>query len=90
MEWLLGEGANVPGALLGIGYDFNQCLIGSGAGEGTMCGPIMVGVLCLMIMFGLALLGVRVAFAAAIAGFIGMVEMIGFGPGAATVGTIRH
>ena len=90
MEWLLGEGANVPGAILGIGYDFNKCLIGAGTEDAMMCGPIMVGVLCLMIMFGLALLGVRVAFAAAIAGFIGMVEMIGFGPGAATVGTIPY
>ena len=62
------------GPLFGIGYS----------------DPVLVGIICLGLLFGLALLGVRVAFAAAIAGFVGMVELIGFGPGAAQVGTIPY
>ena len=62
------------GSIFGIGY----------------ADPVQVGVICICILFGLALLGVRVAFAAAIAGMIGMVELIGFGPGAAQVGSIPY
>ena len=62
------------GAIFGIGYS----------------DPVTVGVICICILFGLALLGVRVAFAAAIAGFVGMVELIGFGPGAGQVGSIPY
>lgn len=62
------------GPLFGIGYS----------------DPVLVGTICICILFGLALFGVRVAFAAAIAGFVGMVELIGFGPGAAQVGTIPY
>lgn len=52
--------------------------------------PELVGIICIGILFGLALLGVRVAFAAAIAGFIGLVELIGFGPGASIAGSIPY
>ncbi|MGD1923987.1 MAG: TRAP transporter large permease [Paracoccaceae bacterium] len=62
------------GPLFGIGYS----------------DPVLVGIICLCLLFGLAFLGVRVAFAAAIAGFVGMVELIGFGPGASQVGTIPY
>ena len=46
--------------------------------------------ICISLLFGLALLGVRIAFAAAIAGLVGLIEMIGFGPGASTAGTIPY
>jgi len=52
--------------------------------------PVLVGTICIALLFGLALLGVRVAFAAAIAGFVGMVELIGFLPGASQVGSIPY
>lgn len=52
--------------------------------------PVLVGTICICILFGLALLGVRVAFAAGIAGLIGLVELIGFGPGASTAGSIPY
>ncbi|MEM6662782.1 MAG: TRAP transporter large permease [Pseudomonadota bacterium] len=90
-EWLLGEGADVPGALFGIGYNFDVCLIAATETEpGTACGPLLVGVICISLLFILAVLGVRIAFAAGIAGLVGMIEMIGFGPGAATTGTIPY
>ena len=62
------------GAILGIGYD----------------DPVLVGIIAICLLFGLALLGVRVAFAAAIAGFFGLVELIGFSSGAAQAGTIPY
>ncbi|MEM1297981.1 MAG: TRAP transporter large permease [Pseudomonadota bacterium] len=52
--------------------------------------PVLVGIICICILFGLAIVGVRVAFAAGIAGFIGMVELIGFLPGAGQVGSIPY
>lgn len=52
--------------------------------------PVLVGIICIALMFGLAILGVRVAFAAAVAGFLGLVELIGFWPGATTAGTIPY
>ena len=52
--------------------------------------PVLVGIICIGILFGLAILGVRVAFAAGIAGFIGLVELIGFAPGASTAGSIPY
>jgi len=64
----------MTGSILGIGYT----------------DPVTVGVIAMGLLFGLAILGVRVAFAAAIAGFLGLVELIGFWPGAATVGTIPY
>ena len=90
-EWLLGEGADVPGALFGIGYNFDYCLISATETEpGMACGPLLVGTICILLLFALALIGVRVAFAAGIAGTVGMIEMIGFAPGASTVGTIPY
>ena len=58
--------------IIGIGYD----------------DPILVGMIALGLMFGMAILGMRVAFAAALAGFLGLVELIGWWSGATTVGTI--
>lgn len=90
-EFLLGEGADLPGALFGIGYNFNVCLIpATDAAPGTACGPLLVGVICIFLLFALAIIGVRVAFAAGIAGTVGMIEMIGFTPGVSTVGTIPY
>ena len=90
-EWLLGEGADMPGALFGIGYNFDVCLIAATETEpGTACGPLLVGVICITLLFALAVLGVRIAFAAGISGTVGMIEMIGFAPGASTVGTIPY
>lgn len=90
-DWLLGEAADMPGALFGIGYNSEVCLIAATETEpGTACGPLLVGTICIALLFLLAILGVRVAFAAGIAGMVGMIEMIGFGPGISTVGTIPY
>ncbi len=72
------------GQLFGIGYDFSVCLIGG------ICGPVYVGTICIIILFALALVGTRVAFAAAIAGTLGLIEMIGFWPGLSIAGTIPY
>ena len=64
----------MTGAIFGIGYS----------------DPVVVGIICICMLFALALVGVRVAFAAAIAGFVGLVELIGFWPGATTAGTIPY
>ena len=68
------EGPRMTGAIFGIGYN----------------DPVLVGIICICLLFALSLIGVRVAFAAAIAGFIGLVELIGFWPGATTAGTIPY
>ena len=47
-EWLLGEGADQPGALFGIGYNFEVCLTAD-----TICGPQLVGVICILLLFGI-------------------------------------
>jgi tripartite ATP-independent transporter DctM subunit len=52
--------------------------------------PVLVGIICIGILFALAVLGVRIAFAAAVSGFVGLVELIGFWPGATTAGTIPY
>jgi len=52
--------------------------------------PVLVGIICIAVLFGLALLGVRVAFAAALSGFLGMVELIGWDAGAKTAATIPY
>ncbi|HUF86663.1 MAG TPA: TRAP transporter large permease [Thermohalobaculum sp.] len=62
------------GLLFGIGYE----------------DPILVGVICIGLLFGLAVLGVRISFAAAISGFVGLVELIGLWPGATTAGSIPY
>jgi len=64
----------MTGSILGIGYT----------------DPVLVGIIAMSLLFGLALLGVRIAFAAAIAGFLGLVELIGFWPGATTAATIPY
>ncbi|OWU86717.1 C4-dicarboxylate ABC transporter permease [Oceanicola sp. 22II-s10i] len=51
---------------------------------------MLVGIIAIILLFGLALIGVRVAYAAAIAGFLGLVELIGFWPGATTAGSIPY
>ena len=52
--------------------------------------PFLVGVLALGLMLVLIFLGVRVVFAAAFVGLIGLVELLGWGPAAGIVGTIPH
>jgi membrane glycosyltransferase len=52
--------------------------------------PVLVGIIAMILLFTLALLGVRVAFAAAICGFFGLVELIGRRPGATTAATIPY
>ena len=60
--------------ILGIGFD----------------DPFLVGLLGLGLMLILVLIGVRVVFAAAIVGLLGLVELLGWGPAAGIVGTIPH
>ncbi|HEX6142377.1 MAG TPA: TRAP transporter large permease, partial [Geminicoccaceae bacterium] len=49
-----------------------------------------VGVIGVIALLTLVLLGVRVYIAAALVGLVGLVTMIGWGPGAGIVGTIPH
>lgn len=60
--------------ILGIGFD----------------DPFLVGLIGLGVMFLLVLSGVRIVFAAAIVGLVGLVELLGWGPAAGIVGTIPH
>ncbi|MEP2533239.1 TRAP transporter large permease [Shimia sp.] len=55
-----------------------------------MSDPFLVGVITLFLLLGLILIGVRVVFAAAIVGLLGLVELRGWGPAAGIVGTIPH
>jgi C4-dicarboxylate transporter DctM subunit len=50
--------------------------------------PITVGLICTGILLILVLSGVRVVFAASIAGVIGLVELIGVGPALGNIGAI--
>jgi len=52
--------------------------------------PSLVGLICVGVLFALVLLGVRVVFAAAISGMLGLIELLGWGPAAGIVGTIPH
>ena len=52
--------------------------------------PFLVGIISLTILLTLMLFGVRVVFAAAIVGLVGLVELLGWGPAAGIVGTIPH
>lgn len=72
------------GQIFGIGYDFTVCL------SSGICGPVYVGTICIILLFLLAVLGMRVAFAAAIAGTIGLIEMIGLWPGLSIAGSIPY
>ena len=60
--------------ILGIGFD----------------NPFLVGIIGLCLMLVLVVAGVRVVFAAAIVGLLGLVELLGWGPAAGIVGTIPH
>ena len=60
--------------ILGIGFD----------------NPFLVGIIGLCIMLVLVVSGVRVVFAAAVVGLLGLVELLGWGPAAGIVGTIPH
>ena len=55
-----------------------------------MSNPFLVGVITLLLLLGLILIGVRVVFAAAIVGLLGLVELRGWGPAAGIVGTIAR
>jgi hypothetical protein len=50
--------------------------------------PITVGLICTGILLILVFSGVRVVFAASIAGIIGLVELIGAGPALGNIGAI--
>lgn len=52
--------------------------------------PFLVGLLALGLLMFLIFLGVRVVFASAVVGLIGLVELLGWGPAAGIVGTIPH
>ncbi len=52
--------------------------------------PFLVGLIGLAALFVLVFLGVRVVFAAAVIGLLGLVELLGWGPAAGIVGTIPH
>ena len=63
-----------PSGIFGIGYE----------------DPNTVGIICIIIILTLVVCGVRVVFAASIAGIIGLVELIGFGPALGNVGAIPY
>lgn len=60
--------------ILGIGFD----------------NAFLVGQIGLGLLFVLVFLGVRVVFAAAVVGLLGLVELLGWGPAAGIAGTIPH
>jgi len=60
--------------ILGIGFD----------------NPFLVGIIGLCLMLVLVVSGVRVVFAAAVVGLLGLIELLGWGPAAGIVGTIPH
>ncbi|MCV6824841.1 MULTISPECIES: TRAP transporter large permease [Halocynthiibacter] len=55
-----------------------------------MSDPFLVGIITLALLLFLILLGVRVVFAAAFVGLVGLIELRGWGPAAGIVGTIPH
>ena len=63
-----------PSGIFGIGYD----------------DPTTVGIICTIILLIMVVSGVRVVFAASIAGIIGLVELIGVGPALGNVGAIPY
>ena len=63
-----------PSGIFGIGYE----------------DPTTVGIICTIILLILVISGVRVVFAASIAGMIGLVELIGVGPALANIGAIPY
>ena len=63
-----------PSGIFGIGYE----------------DPTTVGIIFTIILLILVVSGVRVVFAASIAGMIGLVELIGVGPALANIGAIPY
>ena len=63
-----------PSGIFGIGYD----------------DPTTVGIICTIILLIMVVSGVRVVFAASIAGIIGLVELIGAGPALGNIGAIPY
>ena len=63
-----------PSGIFGIGYE----------------DPTTVGIICTIILLIMVVSGVRVVFAASIAGIIGLVELIGVGPALGNVGAIPY
>ena len=63
-----------PSGIFGIGYE----------------DPTTVGIICTIILLIMVISGVRVVFAASIAGIIGLVELIGVGPALGNVGAIPY
>ena len=52
--------------------------------------PLLVGIIALALLLVLIFLGVRVVFAAAVVGLIGLIEILGWRSAAGIVGTIPH
>jgi tripartite ATP-independent transporter DctM subunit len=52
--------------------------------------PLQLGIVGCGLLIGLCVLGVRIAFAAAIVGTIGLVTMLGWNRGISAIGTIPH
>jgi len=69
---------------------FNKLFSGEAAGIFGIgyADPITVGLICTGILLILVFSGVRVVFAASIAGIIGLVELIGAGPALGNIGAI--
>lgn len=55
-----------------------------------MDNTFLVGMIALGLMLVLIILGVRVVFAAAVVGFLGLVELRGWGPGGGMAGIVPH
>jgi hypothetical protein len=52
--------------------------------------PLQLGVLGCGLLIGLCLIGVRIAFAAAIVGTLGLVSVLGWSRGISAIGTIPY
>ena len=52
--------------------------------------PLLVGIIALALLLGLVIVGVRVVFAAAVVGLLGLVELLGWTGAAGIVGTVPH
>jgi tripartite ATP-independent transporter DctM subunit len=52
--------------------------------------PLTLGIIGCGLLIGLCLLGVRIAFAAAVVGAYGLAILTGFGPGLSTAGVVPH
>ncbi len=63
-----------PSGIFGIGYE----------------DPTTVGIICTIILLIMVISGVRVVFAASIAGILGLIELIGVGPALGNVGAIPY